>query len=1043
MIEHIGRRVNVIQKVLVYTAIAFAVFSVFGFFILPPLAKSILTKQLTTALHRQVVIERIKVNPYLLTADVQGFTVANKDGGGAFLSFDELFIECRLMSVFKRGAILGELRLVRPYLNVVRNKDLSYNFSDLLEAKKPKTTGKPLSFSLNNIQVQGGAVDFTDLAKRTKSRLDEITVTVPFISNLDYYCDTFVMPYFSARLNGRAVSLAGESKPFSDSMETLLKVEVHNLDLPHYLEYLPPQYGSSIKSGRFSMKGEISYMQHWGGATIDSGTGLQCRKTKGRPLLVFKGDLALKDFRMDSKGGGPLAKLDRLDVNVAEAELFGRDIRLKKISIQSPEIHVVKDKTGTMNIMALLPKETAPPKEKAAAPEEGGGPLLISIASVRLDSGKMSFTDNSGPAPFGAGLDPLNIAVNDISVEKKEQKPDSGRKENPMDVRVGSFGVYSSAAAVSDERTSPPVRMSWSDISLLLKKFSMAENNMSDISAAMHIEKTGSLTGTGSIGVNPIAAKLRVEMKDAPMLPLQPYFTDRVRIEVLSGLVSGKGDVELAFLKDKGMHAKYSGDVSITRLRTVDKEGGDDFLKWKSLYVNLDSGVNPWLLQINKVSLTDFYSKILIRQDGTLNVTGIYKPPPPTPHVSPVTGAPAGPPGQPPGPVTVKDITLQGGRVNFTDRHIKPSYTMNLTAVGGRISGMSSTGGNADMDLKALLNGDAPVEITGKINPLSKDLYVDLTMSLEGLDLSQFSPYSGKYIGYAIEKGQLSLGLKYLIVKKALDSTNKITVDQLTLGEKIESPNATKLPVRLAIALLKDRHGVINLDFPVTGRTDDPKFSLGGVIWMVIKNLLTKIVTSPFALLGKLFGGGEELGYVEFGYGLDKLDPVADKKLDTLSKALTERPELKLEITGHADPVKDKDGLRDYLFQRKIKEQKFRKMKEDERPAEVDDVQVQPDEYDKYLKLAYKAEPFEKPRNIIGMVKSLPAPEMEKLMMTHIEVNDETLRQLADRRAEVVKDYLLKTGKVVPARVFTVRAASLAPEKKEGRKDSRVDFSLK
>ncbi len=375
---------------------------------------------------------------------------------------------------------------------------------------------------------------------------------------------------------------------------------------------------------------------------------------------------------------------------------------------------------------------------------------------------------------------------------------------------------------------------------------------------------------------------------------------------------------------------------------------------------------------------------------------------------------------------------------------VKPNYTADLSALAGRVTGLSSEATKmADLDLKCMFNNYAPLEITGRINPLREDLFVDIKARFTDVDLSPLTPYSGKYAGYTIKKGKLSLDLKYLIDKKKLDSSNVVFLDQFTFGERVESDKATKLPVRLAVALLKDRKGEIHLDLPVTGRTDDPKFRIGGLILQVILNILSKAATSPFALLGAIFGGGEELGYMEYDYGRADLGEAGIKKLDTLAKALSDRPALKLSIEGHVDIEKDKEALRQIIFNRKVKAQKLKDMiSEGEKAVPVDDVTVSPAEYEKYLRLAYKAEKFPKPRNIIGFAKKLPVPEMEKLMLTNTEVTDSDLRALASQRAEKVRAYIIGTGKVESERVFMAEPKTLAPEKKDNLKDSRAVFIL-
>jgi hypothetical protein len=390
-------------------------------------------------------------------------------------------------------------------------------------------------------------------------------------------------------------------------------------------------------------------------------------------------------------------------------------------------------------------------------------------------------------------------------------------------------------------------------------------------------------------------------------------------------------------------------------------------------------------------------------------------------------------------------MVVQGGKIDFLDRSIKPNFSANFSEMGGRISGLSSIGEKpAEVELRGKYNNHMPAEITGEIHPLREDLFVNLKASFKDMDLSSVSPYSGRYVGYTIQKGKLSFDLKYLIVKGKLESENKVFIDQLTLGDQVDSPKATKLPVGLAIALLKDRKGQINLDIPVTGSLDDPQFRLGQLIIQVIVNLITKAVTAPFALMGSLFGGGEELSYLEFEYGQSAVSEANLKKIGTLIKALYERPALKLDIAGYVDLEKDREGLKKVLIERKVKARKLNDMvKQNLAVASVDDVRIEPQEYEKYLTQAYRAEPFPKPRTAIGLVKALPVEEMEKLLMTHAVVQDDDLRLLAARRAAAVRDEFLKSGQVESERIFLIEPKSPAPEKKEKLKDSRVEFKLK
>ena len=390
-------------------------------------------------------------------------------------------------------------------------------------------------------------------------------------------------------------------------------------------------------------------------------------------------------------------------------------------------------------------------------------------------------------------------------------------------------------------------------------------------------------------------------------------------------------------------------------------------------------------------------------------------------------------------------MTLQGGTIEFIDESVTPRFTSKMLETGGRISGLSSEADTtAEVDLIGRLNNHAPLEITGRINPLATELFVDLKVSLRDMDLSPLTPYSGKYVGYTIEKGKLFVDTKYLIKGNKIKAETSFFLDQFNFGEAVESEKALKLPVKMAIALLKDRKGEIHLDLPVSGDLDDPEFSIGPVIFKMIMNLIVKAVSSPFALLGAMFGGGEELSFVEFDYGSSLLTEATVAKLATLAKAMVDRPALKLEITGRVDAEKDREALIQQRFDEKVKRQKREAMAKQDKNIDLAAVVVEPDEYEKYLRKAYDLEDFPKPRNNLGLKKKLPVPEMEKLMLTHIEISDDDLRELAAERAQRIQDHLVVTGQIEAERLFLLAPDFSADAAgKEDRVLSRADFTIK
>jgi len=979
------------KKWMIGTVIFFTLFTVIGFWVVPPILKAYLLENLSKTLNRKVSISGIGVNPYTLTLTLRGIEIKEPKSEEDFVSFDKLAVNLSIRTLFRRAPVIEELTLRKAYVHLVRNRDNTYNFSDLLALMKeePKDKKKaPLLFSVNNIVIENGSVDFIDSSFDTTHTVRNLNIAIPFLSNITEYVNTYVQPRFAAVVNGDPYTIEGKTKIFQDSRETVFDIRIEDFDIPFYLAYIPHELNISVPSGKLDAQSTVTFSM----------------ASDRQPVVSIAGSLAVRDFALQDRKKNALAGFKRLDAVMTSLEPLRSKFHFAKIAIDSPELNVRRDKSGAINLLTLGPprKEGATP----AGPESGTGekplPELI-LDDFDLKGGRILYRDEAPRRPIESRIDNLSVKGERMSTVQDSQ----GMLAASMDLNAGK----------------------------------------------------GSLSLNGPVGINPVAAKVDVEMKRIRIRPFQEYFTKYLNINCTDGDISAKGTVtaKKGSEKDKDMTVQYDGNVLLSNLATVDKIKGDDFVKFKSLYASgMSAGYNPLFLRIRDLAATDFYIRVIVNNDGTLNLRNVtrretdgrtesadVKPAPPEkkaaqPEAKADDGGPAG-------NIEIGRISIQNGAVAFDDRHIKPSYSSTLTELTGRLTGVTSiTTQPADVDIRGKIGRRIPMEITGKVHPFKTNLFVDLRASLKDFNLSPLTPYSGTYAGYKIEKGSLSFDLKYLIAGKKLDMDNKVVIDQLTLGERVESPKATKLPVGLAVTLLRDREGKINVDIPVTGRIDDPEFSVWRIVWQVIVNLLTKVATAPFALLGALFGAGEELSYIEFDYGSADLSEQNMKKIETLAKALKEKPDLKLDIAGGVDSERDREGLIQEQFQKKLKVQKMNAMiRRGEKVESVDEIEIEKPEYDRYLKRAYGAEKFPKPRNVIGLEKDLPNAEMEKLILTHIVVREDDLRLLATERAEMVSDALREQGEFEAGRIFVVEPKTLEPEAKKDVKKSRVDFRLK
>jgi len=1076
------------RKYAVRVALALLVIGVLGFLVLPPLVKSTLVEKLSAALHRPVSVDSISINPYTLSVQVAGLAIQEMGGGERVAGFESLYFNVEAVSLFRGGPVISELTLLGPTVKVIRLADGRLNFSDLIDEflAKPGSNDPTPLFSFNNIQISGGRLEFDDRALNEKHLISEIKIALPFISSLPHATEIFVEPAFSASIDGSPLVVEGKSKPFTHSLDSELAFDLHDVKLASYVDYAPLRLPIQVVSGALDSDLKLRFSRQDGNRATLNLVGnvvikdLVVQDTLGAPLLSLK--------RLDVLLGSvdPLNRRFVIErVSVVSPEIYGRVGRQGTINwvdfFARETTARAAAEVGSTTAEESLPVEWSVGEMKISGgalrwlDESHGKPFNASVEG--LDLGLRTLDSKGGaPAAFEAAwrlqaapwikVDAVSIKGGQLDLAKRAvvidevaargigvlirragnssiefvQTPalrvvQASQKDTagPWKLTVTKSRVADLGLRFEDAAVSPAAIHTIEGLSAEADNLSTEPGQVTKVSTRFRVNRKGDVEVGGSIKVSPLDVDLKAAVKTLELLPLQPYFTDRLNIDVtrgqltLSGAVqlrqTGKGEVD-----PSNLSGGFSGQVTVGDFYAVDKINSADFLKWKSLYLGkLDIHANPESLSIGEVALADFFARVIISREGKLNLLQIVR----QPGVVPSTTAGGRPEKAPPTfatagkavapvvagdrqllPVRIGKITLQGGDIKFSDNFIKPNYSANLKKIGGTISGLSPAADSvASVELRGSYDNIAPLNVSGQINPLSAKPYLDLQADIKGIEMTSLSPYSGKYAGYAIEKGKLSLFVKYKIENDQLTAENRVFLDQLTFGNPVDSPDATKLPVTLAVALLKNRNGEIDINLPIAGSLNDPEFSVGGLVVKVIVNLLVKAATSPFALLGSIFGGGEELSIVEFELGQAVITPPAQQRLENLTKALLDRPALKLEIEGRADPLSDPEGLK-----RARLEQRVRALKREEltrkgvESGSADAVEVSANEYPVLLERVYRSEKFPKPRNLVGMVKGLPAEEMEKLILANSSVDDEDLRDLADRRAKTVRDWLISRG---------------------------------
>jgi uncharacterized protein involved in outer membrane biogenesis len=1060
----------------------FILFGLLGYFAAPPLVKYLLVNQLSAQLHREVSVEAVAINPYRLSARLDGFAVRAADGREV-AAFDALQVKLSAASLTKAALVVDAIRLEGLRLEVVHEGDGRYDISDLIdEWSQPSEAPSTLPrFSLNNIELAGGRIVFDDRPKGVKHEMADINLALPFLSSLPYQAEILVEPRFSARVDGSLIEMQGRSTPFNEQRQSELDFKLDDFNLTSLQPYLPPALPLRIASGR-----------------LDSSLKIVFKEVSAEVFsLAVLGNARVSALAVNAADGQPLLGWKELSVDLDQSDLINQKIAVRRVALDSPEVGLRVNRQGEFNILKLLDSLTGAPSATAPKTPPADAPALTwSLEEFTLANGLLRWRDESTAQPVAGELRQLQahvghidsrldkpieiteasaqidlgerlraerLSARELRVDLAAQRVDIGEIANsgarlrllrnregaiewinppalktrsggnagtsgpPWIARVERLNVDDLAVRFEDRATIPAAVQELAGLRLSGENLGNEPDSKGQLSLEGKINQRGSLKVGGSVQLQPLDLALTVETQAIPLLPLQPYFAEQLNIELKAGQFSNKGETSIR-LADDGLKLGYRGSATLGDLRAVDKAGQNDFLRWKSLYFGgIDFRLEPLTVDIGEIALSDFFARVILSDQGRLNVQDIIRSDPAE------AAAPAAAPASTPIPVKIARITVQNGTINFSDYFIKPNYTVNVTKLAGRVSGLSSQEGTvADLDLRGAYAKSAPVHIKGQINPLAAKSYLDLQASVKGVDLTGFSPYAGKYAGYAIKKGLLSLDLAYHLKNNQLTADNKVFIDQFTFGEPVASPDATQLPVNLAISLLKNSRGEIEVNLPISGSLDDPQFSVGGLVMRVIVNLFTKAVTSPFALLGSMFGSGEELSKVDFEPGRARVGDLQAKTLETLVKALHERQSLKLEISGTVDPESDREGLKQAALERAVRNEWRQANPEagarDEVPAA---------EYETFLTKAYKAAKFPKPRNMIGFQKDLPVEDMEKLILANTAIGDDDLHQLARRRAENTQAWLVEQGKIAPERLF------LVPPKDGTAAGARVDFSLK
>lgn len=542
-------------------------------------------------------------------------------------------------------------------------------------------------------------------------------------------------------------------------------------------------------------------------------------------------------------------------------------------------------------------------KAAQVAPLQGDATPWVSLSTMQLSGTQVSLQQRSvniqklriDGADLNAWFD-QNYNLNLLELLGPDEPNDE-----PWTSTVKDIELVNARAQVEDRSVSPAAQFTLFPVHLQVLNFSTAPATTINLNTKLLINERADFSADGTVDLDTLSAQLKVNLSNFALKDAQNYAAAGTDLLIKDGHLSAEGD---AYYKgtstSKNPDLRFTGNVAVNNLSTQDKLENKDFIKWQSLQLkNLKFSMAPDVFEVEQITARQPYGRVIIDSDGTTNIQHVLriKPEPETQQA--VTNKPQAKTAAaaPTMNTRIARVVIVDGAANFTDNTVQPIFSTGMQGLNGTVTGLSSANNTrAKVKLDGNVDNYAPVSISGEANFLAADTYSDIAMNFRNMELTTFNPYSGKFAGYSIAKGKLATEIRYQIRDRKLDAQHHIVIDQLEFGAATDSKDAVPLPIKLAVSLLKDRNGVIDLNLPVNGSLDDPQFKVGPIIWKAFVGLLTKIVTAPFAALGSLFGGGEELSYVDFAPGLADLSAAETAKLTNLAKAMVERPQLKLSV---------------------------------------------------------------------------------------------------------------------------------------------------
>ena len=1002
--------------------LAVGLYALLGFQVAPRVVRSQAVSFVKEKYGRDLAIGEVLINPFLLQVEIRDFVLPDADGS-PMIGFKRLFVDFEVSSLWNRAWVFRDVTIEAPELRAVVRPDQKLNLLDLAPEPSPEPSGPPPRLWLKSFVVEAGTIGFTDLARPQPFRRQFSPVA-------------FALKDFRTTAEGGGFDLSA-STPNAELFQIKGSVEVtpavasrgrftfKGLHLPGVAEYLGDALPFGLTSGTAELGGEYD---------VVVGEELAAR------LKIP--NIAVADLALRARGAdADWVRIPSIEVADTALALVKRTASVGSVKVQGLDVQAWMNADGSINLLQMTSPSGAAPAATAASTQTDGA--------------------TASPAP-GSATAPA-------------QAPAA-----PWTATVGTFSLAGAHIDFEDRRATPARRFVVAPLDLTVQGASLDLAKPVDLKVSGIVNDVAPFHADGQVTPSPLAADLAIGLDGARMEILQPYVLPVADLTITDGRLTVDGRVKLDPPEAPGPDLSFAGNVAIDGFASQDNTLHQDFVNFASLRVEgIRYAMGPDSATVERVLVGKPFARVVISPERVINISAVLDPKGTAAALEARRAAAGAEAAMTPAerkrreaereeaeeraaearekqegageakvepaplpqegmPVRIGEVRITDGTLDFADNNVQPNFAAKIFALDGSIKGLSSDPtSHAQVDLKGKVDEFSPVTIAGEVQPFSFERYTDIGLKFENISLPIFNPYSGRFAGYAIAKGKLTTDLHYRIDNRALDAQHHIRIDQLEWGEETAGQGEATLPVKFATFLLRDRNGVIDLDIPVQGTLDDPTFKVGPIIWKVIKNLIVKAVTAPFALLGALFSGAEEAQHVDFAPGMADLDATSASQLQALGKSLVEKPGLTLEVPVMSLAALDGPGLEEQAWQAALaaaaaeslpparKERAVRPPYADLSPRNKLEVLAALIESQTGAE-PQAPEPPQAPEGASGEERDALADQAkieawEREARARVTVPPEAAEQLAEARASAVQRALLDGTGLEPARVFLVK----------------------